>query len=144
MQDLYVIIVGCGRLGRLLANRLSGIGHRVVVVDQDEERFGRLSTEFSGFTVEGDAVELAVLRQAGIEQADCVIATTDRDNVNLMVAQVAGNIFGVESVIARVFDPAHAEIYRQFDVRTISPTKLSADVFLDVISEQLGEGEVVV
>lgn len=139
MQDLYIIVVGCGRLGRLLANQLSSIGHRVVAVDREEARFGRLSTEFSGFTIEGDAVELEILREAGIEQADCVFATTDQDNVNLMVAQVARKVFGVESVIARVFDPAHAEIYRQFEVRTISPTRLSAEVFLNALSEQRGE-----
>ena len=139
MKTLYVVIVGCGRLGRLLANRLSKMGHQVVVVDLDESRFARLSTEFSGFTVEGDAVELSVLRQAGIEEADCLFATTDEDNVNLMVTQVARNIFGVQSVIARVFDPAHAEIYRQFEVRTISPTKLSEEVFMEVITSEFGE-----
>ncbi|MDX1600129.1 MAG: TrkA family potassium uptake protein [Anaerolineales bacterium] len=139
MKPLYVVIVGCGRLGRLLANGLSEIGHQVVVVDRDASRFARLSTEFSGFTVEGDAVELSVLRQAGIEDADCLFATTNLDNVNLMVTQVARNIFGVQSVIARVFDPAHAEIYRQFEVRTISPTKLSEAEFMNVMVEEFGE-----
>lgn len=139
MKTLYVVVVGCGRLGRLLANRLSESGHEVVIVDRDESRFARLSTEFSGFTVEGDAVELSVLREAGIGQADCLFATTNEDNVNLMVTQVARNIFGVQAVIARVFDPAHSEIYRQFEVRTVSPTKLSEAEFMDVIAQQFGE-----
>ncbi|MFP3853040.1 MAG: potassium channel family protein [Anaerolineales bacterium] len=139
MENLYVIVVGCGRLGRVLANRLSAIGHQVVVVDRDSSRFSRLSAEFSGFTVEGDAVELSVLHRAGIEEADCLLAATDKDNVNLMVAQVARNIFDVQSVIARVFDPAHADIYRQFEVATISPTRLSEEVFLEVMAEQFGE-----
>lgn len=134
MAELYVIVVGCGRLGRLLANRLSGEGHQVVVVDRDVDRFGNLSTEFSGFTIEGNAVEPAVLRQAGIEKADCLFATTDKDNVNLMIAQVANKIYGVENVVARVFDPAHAAMFREFQVQTISPTKLSADAFLQLVS----------
>lgn len=139
MRDLYVVIVGCGRLGRLLANRLSGMGNSVVAIDRDESRFARLSTEFSGFTIAGDAVELEVLRQAKIQKADCVFATTDHDNVNLMVAQVARRLYEVPHVIARVFDPAHADIYREFDVKTISPTKLSADAFLQTLRVELGE-----
>lgn len=139
MRNLYVVIVGCGRLGRLLANRLSGMGNSVVAIDRDESRFARLSTEFSGFTIAGDAVELEVLRQAKIQKADCVFATTDRDNVNLMVAQVARRLYEVPHVIARVFDPAHADIYREFDVKTISPTKLSADAFLQTLRLELGE-----
>jgi len=126
----YIIVVGCGRLGSLLANRLSGLGHSVVMIDRNETAFGKLTAEFSGFQIVGDAVELEVLRQAKVEQADYFLATTQDDNVNLMVAQVAKTIFEVPAVIARVFDPSREAIYAEFGVTTISPTKLAADRFL--------------
>jgi trk system potassium uptake protein TrkA len=132
----YTIIVGCGRLGSILANQLSRLGGNVVVVDRDEAAFKNLSVEFSGFQVTGDAAELAVLRRAGIEKADCLLATTRHDNVNLMVAQVARTVFGLSKVIARVFDPSRQAVYDQFEIETVCPTLLSADIFL----ETLGQG----
>ena len=132
----YVVIVGCGRLGSMLASRLSSAGSSVVVVDRDESAFDNLSTEFSGFRVTGDAAELAVLRRARIEQADCLLAITRHDNVNLMVAQVAEEVFHVSKVIARVFDPAREKVYRQFGIETICPTSLSAESFLTALQER--------
>jgi len=132
----YIVIVGCGRLGSMLANQLSRQGCSIVVVDRDEAAFRNLSTEFSGFQVTGDAAELAVLRQAKIDQADCLLAATRHDNVNLMVAQVARTVFGVPKVIARVFDPTREEVYRQFEIETICPTQLSANAFLAALQDQ--------
>jgi trk system potassium uptake protein TrkA len=130
----YIVIVGCGRLGAILANQLSRQGRNVVVVDRDEAAFKNLSAEFSGFQVTGDAAELAVLRRAGIEEADCLLAATRHDNVNLMVAQVARTVFHVSKVIARVFDPSRQEVYDQFGIETICPTLLSADAFLAALA----------
>ncbi len=132
----YIVIVGCGRLGSMLANQLSGQGRSVVVVDRDEAAFHNLSTEFSGFQVTGDAAELAILRQAKIDQADCLLAITRHDNVNLMVAQVAKVVFQVPKVIARVFDPSREAVYRQFEIETICPTTLSAEWFLAALQDQ--------
>jgi trk system potassium uptake protein TrkA len=132
----YIVIVGCGRLGSMLANQLSGQGRNVVVVDRDETAFRNLSTEFSGFQVIGDAAELAVLRRARIDQADCLLAVTRHDNVNLMAAQVARTVFGVPKVIARVFNPSREEVYRQFEIETVSPTQLTADAFLGALGEK--------
>ena len=129
----YIIIVGCGRLGAILANQLSRLGRNVVVIDRDARAFENLSTEFSGFRITGDAAELLTLRQAKIDEADCLLAVTRHDNVNLMVAQVAKTIFQVPKVIARVFDPRREQIYRQFDIETICPTQLSADIFLQAL-----------
>ncbi|NIV35869.1 MAG: NAD(P)-binding domain-containing protein, partial [Anaerolineae bacterium] len=102
VSNRYVIVVGCGRIGSLLANRLSSLGSSVVVIDREESAFQNLSTEFSGFRVTGDAAELAVLRQARIDKAECLLAITSHDNVNLMVAQVAQTVFSVPQVMARV------------------------------------------
>jgi trk system potassium uptake protein TrkA len=129
----YIVVVGCGRLGSMLANRLSAAGHELVVIDKSEPQFDKLSTEYSGFRVVGDASELSVLRKAHTERADYLFATTTEDNVNLMVAQVAHNVFEVPHVIARVFDPAREAIYGELGVETISPTLLAADAFLAIV-----------
>ena len=130
-QKLHVIVVGCGRLGSYLANRLSHDGHSVVVIDVDSSAFNALSTEYSGFRVEGDVTEFAVLSQAKTGEADLVIATTREDNVNLMVAQVARKVFQVPRVMARVFDPKREEIYRDLGIETVCPTSIAGDIFLE-------------
>lgn len=126
----YIVIVGCGRLGSILACRLSSQGNSVVVIDPSESSFSNLNSEFSGFQIIGDASELSVLRSAKVDKADCLLAVTDKDNINLMVAQVAKQVFQTSIVLARVFDPAREGIYREFGIATISPTKLSADAFM--------------
>jgi len=138
-KDLFVVVVGCGRLGTHLANELSRMGHSVVAVDSDESAFSDLSPEYSGFRIEGDATEFAVLKQAKIDQADLVITTTRDDNINLMIAQVARAEFGVPRVIARVFDPQREAIYKRMDVETVSPTSVAAELFLD-LAEKEGSG----
>ena len=135
----YVVIVGCGRLGSILANRLSVTGNQIVVVDVREGAFDKLSTEFSGYKVVGNAIEMRVLRDAQVGEADYVFAVTRIDNVNLMVAQIARRVFEVPRVVARVFDPARESIYREFGIETISPVKLTAEVFLDIFQNTEGE-----
>jgi trk system potassium uptake protein TrkA len=132
-QSKQVVIVGCGRLGSVLANHLSRAGHRVIVIDQRESTFDKLSVDFSGFKLVGNAVELHTLQDAKIEQADCLFATTTSDNTNLMVAQVAKNVFHIPRVVARVFDPTREQIYQGFGIETISPTRLATSAFLKVI-----------
>lgn len=129
----YIIIVGCGRLGGILANQLSSEGHQIVVVDQKERAFEKLSGDFSGYKVLGDATEQSVLKQVGIERADFLFATTTEDNVNLMVAQVAKKIYGVPRVIARIFDPAREKIFHDMGMDTISPTYLTALEFMKIV-----------
>lgn len=137
----YVIVVGCGRLGAMLASQLSSLGSSVMVVDEDEAAFANLTTGFSGFQITGNATELAVLRQARIEKADWLLATTSHDNVNLMVAQVAKVIFKVPTVVARVFDPSREDLYRHFGIETICPAKLSAEAFLSALGDELEAGQ---
>ncbi len=133
-NNRYILIVGCGRLGSHLANQLSRIGNSVVVIDRDESTFNNLSSDFSGFRVHGDATQIAILRDAKINKADVVIATTHEDNVNLMVAQVARRIFNVPKVLARVFDPRREEVYAQLDIDTICPTSVAAGMFLRAVA----------
>lgn len=132
-QNLFVIIVGCGHLGSYLASKLSRDGHSVVVIDIAESAFDSLSVEYSGFRVEGDATELAVLKQAKIDKADLVIAATRQDNLNLMVAQIAKNLFHIPRVIARIFNPEKEKIYKNLGIETICPTSITGDMFLESI-----------
>lgn len=131
----YIVVVGCGRLGSQLANQLSRAGHAVVVIDRDPATFDDLSPEYSGFRLEGDATELALLREANVQDADVVIATTHEDNVNLMVAQVARTVFGVGHVLARVFDPKRVDVYAHLGIDTICPTTVAAQLFLDAVAQ---------
>lgn len=135
-QSCYIVIAGCGRLGSLLANDLSSQGHSVVVIDRFEDKFHNLAMGFSGFRIVGDAVEQEVLRRSKLNQADCFLATTNNDNINLMLAQVAKNSFHVPLVIARIFDPVREPIYRSLGIQTICPTNLSAEAFLRVIAAE--------
>ena len=130
---LYIVIVGCGRLGSHVANRLSRDGHSLVVIDLQESAFANLSPEYSGFRVEGDATERTVLKQAKVDKADLLIAATRDDNVNLMVAQVARAAFKVPRVLARVFNPKREAIYRRLGVETVCPTLVAAELFLKSI-----------
>jgi trk system potassium uptake protein TrkA len=132
-NNRYIVIVGCGRLGSHLANRLSRDGHSVVVIDRDEATFGNLSSDFSGFRVEGDAARLSVLKESKLKHADVLIATTREDNVNLMVAQIARTIFNVPQVLARVFDPKRQQVYTQLEIETICPTSMAAEMFLRAV-----------
>lgn len=133
-----VVIVGCGRLGSMLASELSRTGSRVMIIDRDSSAFALLDAGFSGFQVTGDAVEQEVLQAAALQQADCLLATTEKDTVNLMVAQVAKVLFGVPLVLARVYEPKREVLYREFGVETISPTSLTARAFLSALRPQGG------
>lgn len=126
---MFVVVVGCGRLGSHIATELSKAGNNVVVVDRSKEAFDLLSSDFSGFQVIGDATEQEVLRDARIAEADVLSAVTDNDNDNLMVAQVAKEIFGVERVLARVSDPVKGEVYQKLGLRILCPTMISAEAF---------------
>ncbi len=141
MRSLYVVIVGCGRLGSILANQLSREGHRVVVVDKSEAAFSKLAAEaFSGFRVEGDASQPEVLRRAKTERADLVIAATSEDNLNLMVSLVARKVLGVEHVMARVFDPRREGIYREFGLETVCPTSIAVAAFSSMVERAQSAG----
>jgi len=131
---MFIIIVGCGRLGSYLANRLSEGGHSVVAVDINEGAFTSLSPEFSGFRLEGDATEFAILREAEIAGADMVIVTTHNDNINLLVSQVAKKLFGVPRVVARVFEPERERTYRDLGIDTVCPvTMVGEDVLAGLL-----------
>jgi trk/ktr system potassium uptake protein len=119
---MKALVVGCGRVGSSLAKRLHEAGWEVVALDESEEALGRLGENWPGEFHVGHALDIKVLEDAGIEDADTLIASTDGDNTNIVVAQVAKLRYKVPHVAARILDPARAEFYsgRGFDV--VSPT----------------------
>lgn len=132
---MYVIIVGCGRVGAELARILQEEGHNVVVIDKNPDSFKRLGTTFNGITLIGNGFDLETLKEGGIEKADALCAVTDGDNTNIMTAQVAKKIFNVPKVIARVYDPQRADIYRSLGIYTVSGTVLFASMIRDKLIE---------
>ncbi len=132
---MYIIIVGCGRIGSELAKLLSSEGHDVVIIDKHPASFERLGRTFNGLTLTGNGFDLNLLKQAGIEKADAFCAVTNGDNTNLISAQVAKQIFKVPKVIARVYDPQRAHIYSALGLDVISGTILFAAMLRDKIIE---------
>lgn len=132
---MYVIIVGCGRVGAKLAELLSREGHNVVVIDKNPGAFKRLPEGFDGVTLEGSGFDLELLRQAGIEKADAFCSLTNGDNTNLVCAQIAKRIFNLPKVIARVYDPERAQIYQGLGLDVISGTILFAAMLRDKLVE---------
>lgn len=134
LKSLYAVIVGCGRLGSYVANKMSARGHSVVVIDADENAFEALSSEFTGFRIEGDSTEFRVLQEAKTEKADLLLAVTHSDNVNLMVAQVAKRVFKVPNVMVRVSDPMREQVYRDMGIDTICPSIVAGDAIAAIAS----------
>lgn len=122
----YTIIVGCGRLGANLANTLSNEGEDVLIMDEDRNAFRRLAPNFGGLSVAASGTDLEKLREAEIESASAVIAVTNDDNTNILVAQIAREMFGVGRVIARLYDPDCEVVYQELGINTICPSALSA------------------
>jgi trk system potassium uptake protein len=132
---MYIIIVGCGRVGSELAKLLSGEGHNVVVIDKNQESFQRLGDTFNGLTIVGNGFDAELLKHAGIEKADAFCAVSNGDNTNLVCAQLAKRVYHVPKVFARVYDPQRASIYTALGLDVISGTMLFAAMLRDKIIE---------
>lgn len=115
-QSTYTVIIGCGRLGANLANTLSEEGENVLILDQNKDSFRKLSSSFGGLAVEGDGTELETLKAADVQRADTVIAVTNNDNINIMIAQIAKECFSVKKVISRLFDPERECVYQELGI----------------------------
>jgi len=139
---VFVLIVGCGRVGSTVAKAMLADGHDVSILDEDPEAIAMLergstqSWEESGgtFTV-GTAIEMDALVEAGVERADAFIASTDGDNTNLIVAQIAQRRFNVPKVIVRVLDPARAKWYGEQGLETICPTAVAIEMLTTTMRE---------
>jgi trk system potassium uptake protein TrkA len=146
---MKTIIMGCGRVGAEVSRLMSQDGHDVTVIDCDENIRQKLGGDFHGTIVIGVGFDRDVLIRAGIEQADAFAATSDSDNANIVAARIARNIFHVPRVVARLYDPQQAEIYRRLGLSTISSTEWGAERIREVLTHSeldargtYGSGEV--
>ncbi len=130
---MYIIVVGCSRVGVTIAQSLESEGHSVVMVDRSRENLQKLGRSFSGITVVGSGFAPEVLKEAGIERADVLLAVTDNDNANIVCAQVAKKLFNLEKVFARIYDPARAATYQKMGVEIISETQLVVDALKEKV-----------
>jgi trk system potassium uptake protein TrkA len=124
---VHVVIVGCGRVGSTLARELCELGNTVAVVDRKADAFLRLGDDFSGQTIVGIGFDPDILIAAGIEKASALAAVTNGDNSNIMVARVARERFGIQSVVARIYDPKRSEIYERLGIATVATVKWTAE-----------------
>jgi trk system potassium uptake protein len=131
---MFVVVAGCGRLGAGLAKVLSSQGYDVVVVGDDIDQ-KRLGGEFDGTTVQGVPIDEDVLRRAGIEKADLLAAVTSDDNMNVMITQVAKEIFHVPMVLARISDPEREEFYKNLGLNVVCPTNTGINQILNLIRQ---------
>lgn len=126
-KNEYTIIVGCGRLGASLANTLSNEGEDVLIMDENKNAFRRLASNYGGLSVVASGTDLNKLKEARVQNASAVVAVTNDDNTNIMVAQIARELFGVDRVIARLYDPECESVYKRLGINTICPSVLSAN-----------------
>lgn len=128
---MKVLILGCGRVGSTLASMLDRSGHSVSVLDQSSDAFQRLSPDFGGETYVGNGVDEDILIRAGIRDADAFVAVTNGDNRNIMAGQIAKEIFHVNKVMCRIYDPIREQTYRELGMDTMCPTTIGAQIFYD-------------
>lgn len=124
---VHFVIMGCGRVGSTLAHILESQDHSVAVIDAKESAFRRLGQAFAGRRVTGIGFDRDTLREAGIEEAQAFAAVSSGDNSNILAARVARETFGVENVVARIYDPGRAEVYQRLGIPTVATVRWTAD-----------------
>jgi trk system potassium uptake protein TrkA len=127
---MHVVIMGCGRVGSTLAHILERQGHTVAVIDRAPEAFRRLGPDFEGRRITGFGFDRDTLHEAGIEKAGAFAAVSNGDNSNIISARVARETFGVENVVARIYDPGRAEVYQRLGIPTVATVRWTADQIL--------------
>jgi trk system potassium uptake protein TrkA len=123
---VHIVVLGCGRVGALLAQELDSTGHSVAVIDQDAKAFRRLGEEFTGSTVAGMGFDRQTLERAGIERAHAFAAVSSGDNTNIIAARVARETYGIERVVARIYDLRRAEVYERLGIPTVATVSWTA------------------
>src|SRR5581483_2550163 len=131
---MFVVIMGCGRVGARLAQLLTKAGHEVTILDVNDAAFNRLGADFLGTTLLGNGIDMDVLRRAGIERADAFVAATQGDNRNIMASQIAQKIFRVPRVVTRIYDPIRSDTFAELGLHAISPTVLGANALYEALT----------
>ncbi|MBA2554418.1 MAG: TrkA family potassium uptake protein [Geodermatophilaceae bacterium] len=127
---MHIVIMGCGRVGSSIARSLEELGHSVAVIDRNQEAFRRLGPEFGGRQVLGMGFDRDTLRKAGIEKARAFAAVSSGDNSNIISARVARETFGIDHVVARIYDPKRAAVYERLGIPTVATVPWTTDQLL--------------
>jgi trk system potassium uptake protein TrkA len=130
---MKALVIGCGRVGSKVAKKLQRSGWDVTAIDEAEEALARLGEDWPGGFVVGHGMDVGVLREAGIEDADAVVVATNGDNTNIIVGQVAQKRFGIDCTVVRILDPARAELYATLGLRVVCPTSSAIDVLTEAV-----------
>jgi trk system potassium uptake protein len=130
---MKAIVVGCGRVGSRVARQLDRDGWDVSVIDENEESLNRLGEQWGGGFIVGHGMDIDVLKEAGIEEADAMVVATNGDNTNLVIGQVAQKRFDIQCVVVRILDPARAEFYATRGLRTVCPTSSAISVLTEAV-----------
>ena len=137
---MHVVVMGCGRVGSAIARRLEQVGHSVAVIDQDPEAFRRLGPEFGGRQVTGLGFDRQTLLDAGIDSAGAFAAVSSGDNSNIISARVARETFGVQHVVARIYDSKRAEVYERMGIPSVATVPWTVNRLLrELLSEKVSE-----
>lgn len=137
-RKMNFVVIGSGRVGSQLATILSADGHNVTIVDSNPDNFNILPSTFSGKKVSGIEFEVEVLKEAEVGSADGVAVVTPNDNTNIMVAETIRQIFGIKSIVIRIFDPRKKKTYERLDLRGVCPTTLgSYQIYAELLSMKL-------
>jgi trk system potassium uptake protein TrkA len=128
--SVHVVVVGCGRVGSELAGSLEKSGHTVAIIDKNARAFRRLPANFAGQRIVGFGFDRDHLIEAGIEKADAVAAVTSGDNSNILAARIARENFGIDRVVARIYDPRRALIYQRLGIPTVATVSWTTDQVL--------------
>ena len=122
---MYILVVGCGRVGYHLSKALAAVGHEVLVIENNPSRISRFTEEVGSMALIGDGSEVGVLKEAGAERADLMVATTASDSDNLVICQVAKHVFNVQRTVALVNNPSNQPLFKQLGVdKPVSSTEI--------------------
>jgi len=135
---VHVIVVGCGRVGSGLATALDDAGHTVGIIDRQERAFRRLPSSFGGKSIVGVGFDRDRLEEAGVAEASAVAAVTNGDNSNILIARVAKETYGVERVVARIYDPRRAAIYERLGIPTVATVQWATERVLRRVLPEAG------
>src|SRR5438105_9985920 len=130
---MKALIIGCGRVGSSIALQLQREEWDVTVIDENEDALSRLGDHWPCAFLVGHGMDTDLLREAGIEEADAVVVSTDGDNTNIIIGQVAQKRFGIDCVVVRVLDPARADFYASRGLRTVCPTKTAIETLVEAV-----------
>jgi trk system potassium uptake protein TrkA len=133
------VVIGCGRVGSAVSKGLASAGWDVTAVDESEDALSRLGPHWEGGFVLGHGMDTSVLEQAGVQDADAAVVSTDGDNTNLVIGQVLQKRYEIGTVVVRVLDPARAKFYAERGLNTVCPTQTAISVLLETVQASAPE-----